>query len=170
MHVWETPEELLKLQSLLDASYDSGGPHLKDIITPERRLSAEELCERLQGMCLLAVATVTANGRPLVGPVDSYFIHGSFFFSSGRQSVKMRHLAARPHVSAIYLPNEQLSISVHGEVELFDVLDPTHAELSEAMLAHYAPTQGPAFEKWMIEEDPLGARIDASKIFTFHMS
>ena len=170
MHVWETPEELLKLQSLLDASYDSGGPHLKDIITPERRLSAEELCERLQGMCLLAVATVTANGRPLVGPVDSYFIHGSFFFSSGRQSVKMRHLAARPHVSAIYLPNEQLSISVHGQVELFDVLDPTHAELREAMLAHYAPTQGPAFEEWMIEEDPLGARIDASKIFTFHMS
>jgi hypothetical protein len=41
--VWETPEELLKLQSLLDASYDSGGPHLKDTITPERRLSAEEL-------------------------------------------------------------------------------------------------------------------------------
>ena len=170
VHVFETDEELRTLQSLLDESYEHAGSHLKDIITVNRRLSAEQLCERLQGMCLLVVATSTKDGRPLVGPVDSYFLHGSFHFSSGRQSVKMRHLAVRPHASAVYLPGEELSVTVHGDVELFDVLDAEHADLRDAMLDHYKPTQGSEFEKWLVDEDPLGALINASKIFTFHMA
>ena len=72
------------------------GEHLRGIITGERRLSAADLAGRLQGMRLLTAATVTADGRPLAGPVDGYFLHGTFWFSSGRNSVRMRHLAARP--------------------------------------------------------------------------
>ena len=72
----ETPEEIDRLQQLLDRSAAGAGPHLKDIITDERRVSAEQLCQRLQGMKLLVVATVTADGRPLAGPVDGYFLHG----------------------------------------------------------------------------------------------
>jgi hypothetical protein len=92
----ETPDELGHLQQLLDASAASAGPHLRDIISDERRVDAASLCARRQGMRLLVVATVTADGRPLVGPVDGYFLHGTFWFSSGRDSVRMRHLAARP--------------------------------------------------------------------------
>jgi hypothetical protein len=33
-------------------------------------------------MRLLVVAMVTADGRPLAGPVDGYFRHGSFYFSA----------------------------------------------------------------------------------------
>jgi hypothetical protein len=55
----------------------AAGPHLRGIITDERRLSAERVCQILQGMRLLVVATVTADGRPLAGPVDGYFLHGS---------------------------------------------------------------------------------------------
>ena len=61
----ETPEEMATLQALLDGSMASAGPHLRDIITDERRLTAAELTERLQGMRLLVLATVTADGRPL---------------------------------------------------------------------------------------------------------
>ena len=53
------------------------------IISDERRLSARDLVDRLQGMRLLVLATVTADGRPLAGPVDGYFLHGTFWFSSG---------------------------------------------------------------------------------------
>ena len=35
----ETPEELANLQSLLDASMATAGPHLRDIITDDRRLT-----------------------------------------------------------------------------------------------------------------------------------
>jgi hypothetical protein len=69
----ETEADLRELQALLDRSYESAGTHLRRIITPERRLSAEALAGRLQGMCLLALATVTADGRPIVGPVT---VHG----------------------------------------------------------------------------------------------
>ena len=118
-------------------------------------------------MRLLALATVTADGRPLVGPVDGYLLHGSFYFSSGRDSVRMRHLAARPACSATHLPGEQLAVSVHGRAELFDMSDPAGRELRQAMLDHYLPLQGPEFETWLNELDAVGARIDAEKMFTF---
>jgi nitroimidazol reductase NimA-like FMN-containing flavoprotein (pyridoxamine 5'-phosphate oxidase superfamily) len=166
----ETAEELDRLQEILDRSADGAGPHLRNIITDDRRLSAAQLCEKLQGMRLLVVATVTADGRPLAGPVDGYVLHGSFYFSSGRNSVRMRHLAARPAVSATHLPGEELAVTVHGRAELFDIGDPSHAELRQAMLDHYLPLQGPAFETWLDQADAMGARIVADKIFTFSTS
>ena len=163
----ETPEELDNLQQLLDRSMAGAGEHLRGIITGERRMPAALLAGRLQGMRLLTVATVTADGRPLAGPVDGYFLHGTFWFSSGRNSVRMRHLAARPAVSATHLPGEELAVTVHGRAELFDVSDPAHGELRQAMLDHYLPLQGPAFETWLDQADPVAARIVADKMFTY---
>jgi hypothetical protein len=79
----------------------------------------------------------------------------------------MRHLAARPAVSATHLPGEDFAVAVHGRAELFDVLDPAHGELRQAMLDHYLPRQGPEFETWLDQSDPVGARIAAEKMFTF---
>ena len=166
----ETPAEIDRLQQLLDRSAAGGGPHLRGIITDERRLSAAQLIELLTGMRLLIVATVTADGRPLAGPVDGYFLHGSFCFGSGRNSVRMRHLAARPAVSATHLAGEELAVTVHGRAELFDVLDPAHGELRQAMLDHYLPRQGPDFQTWLDQSDPVGARIAAEKMFTFSLT
>jgi hypothetical protein len=165
----ETPEDLRRLQQLLDQSMAGAGPHLRDIITGDRRLSAEQVSRRLQGMCLLVIATVTADGRPLAGPVDGYFLHGSFYFSSGKNSVRMRHLAARPAVSATHVPSEELAVTVHGQAELFELSDPVGGELRQAMLDHYVPRQGPAFEEWLDQADALGARINPQKMFTFCM-
>ena len=163
----ETPEEMDGLQQLLDRSAAAAGPHLRGIISDDRRLSATAVCQLLQGLRLLVVATVTADGRPLAGPVDGYFLHGSFYFSSGRNSVRMRHLAVRPAVSATYLPGENLALTVHGRAELFDVNDPARGELRQAMLDHYLPLQGPGFQTWLDQADAVGARIVAEKMFTF---
>jgi hypothetical protein len=35
------------------------------------------------------------------------------------------------------------------------------------MLRHYLPLQGPAFAEWVDRENPVGARIETEKIFTF---
>jgi general stress protein 26 len=163
----ETPEELGNLQRLLDRSMAGAGEHLRGIITGERRLSAADLAGRLQGMRLLTVATVTADGRPLAGPVDGYFLHGTFWFSSGRNSVRMRHLAARPAVSATHLPGEELAVTVHGRAELLELRDPAAAELRQAMLDWYVPRQGPEFESWLNALDAVAARIEPAKMFTF---
>jgi general stress protein 26 len=164
----ETPEEIGRLQELLDRSAVAAGPHLAAIITRDRRLSAARLCEILQGLRLLVVATVTADGRPLCGPVDGFFLHGSFWFSSGRDSVRMRHLRVRPAVSASHLPGEDLAVTVHGRAEVFDFHDPARGgELRQAMLDHYLPLQGQGFQEWLDETDGYGARIAADKMFTF---
>jgi hypothetical protein len=165
----ETPVELRALQELLDRSMASAGPHLGSIITEERRLDAKELCRRLHGMRLLVVATVTADGRPLAGPVDGYFLHGTFVFSSSTDSVRMRHLGARPAVSAIHLPGEALAVTVHGRAELFDLKSPEAGELRQAMLDHYLPIQGPQFSDWLDDTDGLGARVVPERMFTFHL-
>lgn len=171
--MFETPDELAALQQLLDNSAAAGGAHLSDIITAERRLSAVQLRERLTGMRLLTVATVTADGRPLTGAVDGYLLHGTWYFSTSPTSVRMQHLRHRPAISATYLPGESLQVSVHGHAELFEFSDPVHgALLKQAMLDHYVPIQGPSFEEWVNNNEDggaMGARIIADKMFTFHM-
>src|SRR4051812_20019045 len=141
----ENAADLDALQGLLDRSYEAAGPHLLSIHTPERRLTAAQVAERLDGMRLLALATVTADGRPIVGPVDGIFLHGAFHFGSSPDSVRFRHIAKRPHVSATHLPGEELSVTVHGravEVE-------PQGELREALLEIYVPRYGSEWEKFL---------------------
>jgi nitroimidazol reductase NimA-like FMN-containing flavoprotein (pyridoxamine 5'-phosphate oxidase superfamily) len=166
--VQETPDDLAALQELLDRSYALAGPHLHRVIAPERRLTAEQVAERLTGMRLLALATVTADGRPIVGPVDGIFLRGSFHFGSAPDSVRFRHIRARPHVSATHLPGEELAVTVHGEAELVDVKSDAGAELRQALLDIYVPRYGPEWEEFL-DSGPLYARIAAERMFTFHM-
>jgi hypothetical protein len=119
--MYETPADIAAMQDLLDRSHTAAGPHLQRIITPERRLSAEQVAERLTGMRLLALATVTADGRPIVGPVDGIFFRGAFHFGSAPDSVRFRHIGVRPQVSATHLPGEELAVTVHGRAAMIDV-------------------------------------------------
>src|SRR5215212_7742580 len=138
----ETDEDLAALQVLLDRSYANAGEHLLRIHTPEHRLTAEEVCARLTGMRLLALATVSSAGRPIVGPVDGIFFRGAFHFGSSPDSVRFRHIAARPWASATHLPGEELAVTVHGRAELVDT---SSGPLREALLEIYMPLYG---EEW----------------------
>jgi len=69
----------------------------------------------------------------------------------------------------MHLPGEEFAVTVHGNAMIFDVTDPARPELREAMLDWHLPRQGPSFEEWLVAENPLGALIEAEKIFTFHM-
>jgi hypothetical protein len=153
----ETAEDVAALQALLDRSYAVAGAHLLSIHDPNRRGTAEQLVERLTGMCLLVLATVTADGRPLTGPVDSVFFRGAFHFSSSPDSVRLRHLAKRPHVSATHLPGEQFAVTVHGSVR---PVSSRGGELREAILEAY----GPQFEDFL-NGVPTYYRIDAERMF-----
>jgi hypothetical protein len=163
----ETDEDLSGLQALLDRSYAAAGPHLRRIITPARRLSAEQLAARLAGMRLLALATVTADGRPIVGPVDGIFFRGSFHFGSAPDSVRFRHIRARPQVSATHLPGEELAVTVHGRAVPVDVSPDSSGGLRQALLDVYVPRYGAEWEEFL-DSGPVYARIDAERMFTFH--
>lgn len=127
-----------------------------------------EVLQRLQGMCLLALATVTADGRPVVGPVDRIFHRGSFYFGSSPDSVRFRHIASRPSVSATHLPGEELAVTVHGTAVPLDLTAPAAAGFRARPLATYVPRYGADWEQ-RVDAGPVYARIEAERMFTFHL-
>lgn len=161
----ETDEDLVALQALIDRSYASAGPHLLRIHDPARRLSASQLAERLTGMCLLALATATADGRPISGPVDGIFYRGAFHFGSAPDSVRLMHIRARPSVSAVYLPGEEIGVTVHGRAAFV----PVEGGFRETVLSIYVPRYGPDWERDFLDSGPLYARIEPERLFAFHM-
>jgi hypothetical protein len=173
--VHETPEDIVALQELLDRSYAGAGAHLRSITTPERRLGAEDLVEVLTGMCLLVVATVTADCRPMAGPLDGIFYRGAFHFGTSPQSVRYRHLLTRPQVSATHLPREEVAVNVHGRAVPIDVHAPEARGFRETLFEIYGPRFGEEDWEKFLEggEDPANApvymRIDADRMFTFRM-
>ena len=161
--VHETPEDIAALQALLDRSYASAGPHLLRIHTPERRLSAEQIAERLTGMRLLALATVSGDCRPVIGPVDGIFYRGAFHFGSAPDSLRFRHIRNRPQVSATHLPGEELSVTVHGRAVSVEV----EGGFRQALLDIYVPRYGADWETDFLDTGPVYARIEAEKMFTY---
>lgn len=159
----ENATDLADLQTLLDRSIASAGPHLASIFTEERRLTAVQVVERLPGMRLLTLATVTATGEPRTAPVDGLFYRGRFWFGSAENSARFRHIRARPAVSATHLPGESLAVIVHGQGRLIDV----NADEMAGFRAYCLDVYGPGWMDW----GPPGqyARIDAERMFTFSM-
>jgi hypothetical protein len=165
--VHETAEDLTRLQALLDRSYAAAGVHLLSIHDSERRLRAEQLAARLGGMCLLSLATVTADGRPIAGPVDGIFYRGSFYFGSSPDSLRFRHIRARPHVSATHVPGEELAVTVHGRAVPIDIAAPPELGFRNTVLEIYVPHHGPQWEHEFLDASPVYARIDGERMFAF---
>jgi hypothetical protein len=162
--VHESPGDIEALQELLDRSYARAGAHLLDIHTPDRRLGAGLLSERLTGMCLLVLATTTADCRPIVGPVDGIFYRGAFHFGSSPDSLRFRHIRARPRVSASHLPGEEFAVTVHGRAVPVDVRADEEAGFRRALLEIYEPRYGPGWEEFL-NSGPVYARIEADRMF-----
>jgi len=167
--VHETPEDLVRLQATLDHSYKAAGPHLLEVITPERRLSAERLADRLQGMCLLVLATVTADGRPINGPVDGFFYRGDWYFGSSSDSLRFRHIRVRPQVSATHMPAEEFSVSAHGRAAEIELASHDDGAFRKMLMDYYGPRFGGDPSAFLDGPGVAYARIDAERMFTFYL-
>ena len=167
--MYETHEDHVWLQSLLDRSYRRAGEHLRSITTPARRISAVDLCDLLPGVQILEVATVTADGRPRVAPVDGLFFRGHFYFGSSRTSLRYRHLRARPQVSAAHTRGEEISVVVHGTARLFSLLDPDRQEFRDYCHEVYLPRYGEGWADFARGDDIFYAVIEPELMFTFRM-
>ena len=165
----ETADDIERLQQLLDRSYDNAGPHLRDVITPERRVSATELCARLQGMCLLVLATVTADNRPINGPVDGFFYRGEWYFGSADTSLRFRHIRRRPQVSATHMPEEAFSVTVHGRAIEIDAATHDDGGFRQVLLGYYGKRFGGDASGFVDGDGLAYARIDAERMFTFYL-
>ncbi|HEY9391784.1 MAG TPA: pyridoxamine 5'-phosphate oxidase family protein [Mycobacteriales bacterium] len=157
----ETPEDLDQLQRLLDDSYQRGGAHLRSIFTEARRVPAAELPDLLTGVQVTHLATVTAAGEPRVAPVDGLFYRGKLWFGSSPESVRFRHIRARPQVSASIAHGEQFAVLVHGRAHEVDTTDPALAPFVDHLLEVY----GPAWRDWA--SGAPYAWIEPQRMYTF---
>jgi hypothetical protein len=112
--MYESDDDLARLQQLIDASFARSSEHLRSIMTPERRLSARELVAALPAPAVLNVATVTASGEPRISAVDGHFLSGAWYFGTAGGSPKAVQLRARPATSAAYTPRDGFGVFCHG--------------------------------------------------------
>ena len=155
----ETDEDLARLQTLLDDTYARGGAHLRDIHQPRTRVDPARLARELDGMRVLVLATVTADGRPLTGPVDGWFYRGRWHFGTSPAAVRARHLARRPAVSATYVDGERFVCTVHGTANVIDLAAYDDGGFADVLGAYYGPewmaTVADGAPFWAIEADRL---------------
>ncbi|TDN74723.1 MULTISPECIES: pyridoxamine 5'-phosphate oxidase family protein [Pseudonocardia] len=140
--MFEAPDELHALQVLLDTSLAGSSSHLTSIIRAgERTLDAEQVVRICQGMCTLAIATVTRRGEPRISGADGHLLHGRWIIGTHRQAAKARHLAARPGISATFMRGEQLGIFTHGHAVPLNPegtsSDPAWPAVRDHLVDHY---------------------------------
>ncbi len=158
----ETDAELVALQALIDRSNERVGAHMRGIIHPGRyTLSARQAVKLLDGMHTIAVAAPARNGDPLVGPMDGWFLHGKFFFSSSGDAARIRGLRRHPAVSVVYYEREDFAITAHGHAELMFADHAEVTEIDEIFRSHYG---GSAFD-W--SADGVYVRVDADRFYTY---
>ncbi len=158
----ETPDELADLQALIDRSFASAGEHLRAIVRPDRRLSARQVAAYLQGVKHIVVGTVTADGQPRVAPVDGVFWHGHLHFSTAATSLRARHLATRPGVSAAHVVGDRIAVWTYGRAQLVRPGDRVFEAFEEFWREVY---DGSAASDWA--PDPVYARIVPDRFFAY---
>ncbi len=160
----ETQSDLRRLQGVLDESYEKSGPHLRSIITPERRLTAADLSGRLTGMKILALATVNSRGAPIVGPVDGIFYRGEFWFGTSPDALRIRHIRRNSAVSATHLPSEELAVTVHGTARI----EGAPSDLPDGFREVCREIYGDGWLEW--GKDAVYCRIEPARMFTFYLA
>jgi hypothetical protein len=156
-------DEIRTVQELLDASFARASEHLRSIMTPERRLTAERLVAELPCPAVLNIATVTARGEPRISAVDGHFLNGHWYFTTAGDSPKSVQLAARPAISAAFTPRDGYGVFCHGQAVALPA-GPERTMIAE----HFAEVYGQSFEEF--GPDISCARIDADWLVGFAMT
>ncbi|HSK93404.1 MAG TPA: pyridoxamine 5'-phosphate oxidase family protein [Candidatus Angelobacter sp.] len=134
--MFETDAETAELQQLIDRTMRTANPHMRSIVSPERRLTARQVTTYLQGTKHVVFATIDED-EPRASPLDALFIHGRFTMSTGRRAAKVRHLRANPACSAVHMDGDRVAVVVNGRVEWLERDHPDHDVVHRAWTAQY---------------------------------
>lgn len=157
----ETPQDIERLRTVLDASHARAGAHLRMIFSDERRVAAADLPARLPGVQITHLATVTAAGEPRVAPVDGLFYRGALHVGTASNAMRTRHLRARGQVSASIAHGEEFALVIHGRAVELDLDHDEHRGLR----AYYTDVYGDGWEAFR-QGNPYW-RIDPDRMFSY---
>jgi Pyridoxamine 5''-phosphate oxidase. len=124
--MFETDQEMTELQRLFDETLSSSSPHMRSVVNPRRRLSAEQVVAYLQGTKPVAFVAVGPEAEPHVSPLNAVFIHGRFTMSTSARADKVRHLRANPQCSAVHMDGDRMAVVASGTVEWIARDHPDH--------------------------------------------
>ena len=161
----ESEREIDGLQALLDRSYSGAGEHLLSVHSTDWRMSAREVCDLLQNVCVLDLATVSRTSRPFVAPVDGLFLHGKFWFGSSHASRRFGHIRQNPWVSAAHTRGEEFSVVVHGKAHEVDTSTGDH----ETLRGYCREVYGETFDSWGKWGTQPFAWIEADRMFAIRI-
>jgi hypothetical protein len=161
----ETADDLAELQRQLDESAAAGGPHLKKIFSDDRQPSAGELVALLDGIREVHLACVTADGAPLVAPIDALVFRGRLWLGLPASSVRARLIKRDPRVSVSY-NDPRIALVVHGTLVLRRPdQDP---EFIGHLREQYRAAYGDWWDEWyegLDHTDDVGGYVQARRIF-----
>jgi hypothetical protein len=135
--MYETDNDVRRLQELLDRTLARANPHLTSIVSPKRRLTARQVVTYLQGTKHVAFATVNERGEPRVAPLDGVFVRGRFTVSTGARAARLRHLRANPACSAAHMDGDRVGIVSHGHASILEQGDEGVEELDRVWTEIY---------------------------------
>ncbi|HVX30279.1 MAG TPA: pyridoxamine 5'-phosphate oxidase family protein [Nitrolancea sp.] len=159
--MYETPEDLERLDARLRASIERAGPFLRSSFQmPEHSLNARQLARAVTGVVQVALATVTAKGEPRVAPIGAFLYRGEFYIPTTMQAARVRHLRQRPAISLTLYEGIDFAVIVHG---MAVVLGEEAAEF-ETLIEMQRSGQGETVRDW---GDGAFIRIDAETIYTY---
>jgi Pyridoxamine 5'-phosphate oxidase len=141
----ETPEDIQKLQDVLDQSIEQAGAFLRESFEiPDHSLSARQLVHLWQGVQTVAFATATQKGEPRVAPIGALLLRGRFYIPTVAQAVRTGHILRRPAMSFTYYQEHGLAVIVHGEAE---IIRPDHPDFP-AVEAFQREMSGHSVQDW----------------------
>ena len=106
-------------------------------MTAQRRLTARQVVQYLQGIKHVSLGTVTARGEPRVAPLDAYFVRGRFVMSTCGRSMRLRHMRARPAVSLSHVVGDDVAVVVNGRAVVIERDDSDAAGLDRIAAGLY---------------------------------
>ncbi|MCA1667352.1 MAG: pyridoxamine 5'-phosphate oxidase family protein [Thermomicrobia bacterium] len=157
----ETPEDMERLQALLNRSIERAGAFLRSSFEiPEHSFSAGQLVHYLQGIQNVAFATVTAKGEPRVAPIGSLFSRGRFHIPTVTTAARTRMVMKRPAVSLTHYTGNDLAIIAHGNATLIPTDHADFAALEEMQRV----SSGSSVRDW---GEGVYLRVEAETLVTF---
>lgn len=148
----ESEDDLTELQRVLDASIEQGGEHLRSAFGQETRPTARQVVEALSGIFEMHLAVATADGAPLVAPIDGIFYRGRVWIGIPPKAVRARLVRRDPRVSASYNVTD-FAFIVHGRFHEPPKDDGKRLGFTEVARALYVEQYGDWFGPWMDERD-----------------
>ncbi len=143
--MYETPEDLLNLQALLDQSIEQASAFLRESFQmPTHSLSAHQLVNLWQGLHTIAFATVSAQGEPRVAPISALLFRGSFYIPTVATAARTRHVIRQPAISFTYFQGNDLAIIAHGTAT---IIRPDHINFA-ALEALQRENSGHSVQEW----------------------